>query len=69
MAVKEGKKDSFLICMVSLSMYTAVVNLFYNTLLTNLRLFTKIELSTTWGLFCFDCLNHLCCFKCCRKPC
>ena len=50
-------------------MLIAVMNLFYNTLLTNLRLFAKIEFCTTWGLCCFDCLNILCCFKCCRKAC
>ena len=42
--------------------------MFYNTLLTNLRLLAKMQ-SVTWGLCVFDCVNKIICYKCCRKPC
>ena len=44
------------------------MNLFYNTLLINLRLLAKMR-CVTFGLCIFDCANILCCFRCCKKPC
>ena len=58
----------YLLIFVPLTLLVALINLFYNTLLTNLRLLTKIH-STTWGLCVFDLFNKICCYKCCRKPC
>ena len=53
---------------VSLTLLLVVMNLFYNTLLINLRLLAKMK-CVTFGLCIFDCANILCCFKCCVKPC
>ena len=58
----------YLVIFVPLTLLVALINLFYNTLLTNLRLLAKIH-STTWGLCIFDLFNKICCYKCCRKPC
>ena len=42
--------------------------MFYNTILTNLRLIAKIK-CVTLGLCLFDCTNFLICFCCIRKLC
>ena len=61
-------EDIQLMSLVIASMYIVVMNLFFNLLLSNLRLLAKIN-CTTLGLCIFDCPNNLCCFKFLRYPC
>ena len=63
-----GDGDALNIAAVSACIVLAVFNLFYNTLLYNLRFLIKIR-SVTFGLCCFDAFNYLFCACICDKPC
>ena len=62
--------DSDIHCIVSVSasVFLIAFQLFYNTLLINLRLLAKMR-CVTFGLCLFDCLNWMICFCCIRKFC
>ena len=60
--------DVTLICLAYGTMLLVLLNLFFNTLLSNLRLLCKMN-CVTFGFCSYDIPNCLCLFKCCRKPC
>lgn len=64
----DGDSNNSNIAMVMACIVLAIFNLFYNTLLYNLRFLIKIK-SVTIGLCCFDCINYLFCACILQKPC
>ena len=60
--------DKRVIICVYICQVLVLFNLFYNTLLLNLRFLAKMKCVTT-GICIFDCINYLICFKILRKPC
>ena len=60
--------DTKLIAGVAVTLVLVAYNLFYNTLLINLRFTAKMR-CVTWGLCIFDCFNGIICYACLRKPC
>lgn len=61
-------EDRTLMAMVGISLVLTIYQLFYNTLLINLRFNVKMKCVTA-GLCMFDCVNFLFCYCCLKKIC
>ena len=64
----QNDKDIQCIVFVSITMFLAIWNLFYNNLLINLRFQCKIK-CVTCGLFIFNFINWIFCYCFLVKPC